>query len=107
MLDETIFVSMEINYKQEDLKSLLRKCSHILLGDMGRCQVDLEVAYHILDVNPNVKPFMQKTRRIIQIDMLKYWPRWILLAVIFIKDAKYPKWLSNIVAVPRKNDKCV
>lgn len=68
---------------------------------MSRCP-EL-VACHKLDVNSNAKPVKQKPRRMdldrrarVQAEVDR------LLLVNFSEEAKYSRWVSNIVAVPKK-----
>lgn len=66
--------------------------------------VDHNLAFHKLDVDPSAKPVRQRPRRMAP-------DRWQkvneeidrLLSVGFIKQVEYPKWIFNIVAVPKKN----
>ena len=64
------------------------------------------VASHKLNVLPTTKPIRQRVRRfhpdrhqIIQIEVDDF------LAVGFIREVKYPKWLANVVVVPKKGGK--
>ena len=64
------------------------------------------VASHKLNVLPTAKPIRQKVRQfhpnqhqIIQMEVDN------LLAVGFIREVKYPEWLTNVVVVPKKGGK--
>ena len=64
------------------------------------------VASHRLNVLPTAKPVRQRVRRFhpnrhqsIQSEVDN------LLAVGFIREVKYPKWLANVVVVPKKGGK--
>lgn len=101
-LDETTFFYVEVSGKeQEDLNALLRKYNHIFTRQHEQMpRVDPEVAYHKLDVNPNVKPVKQKPVRMnpdyktqVQAKVDR------LLSIKFIEKAKYMWWVSNIVVV--------
>nr|XP_009419888.1 PREDICTED: uncharacterized protein LOC103999771 [Musa acuminata subsp. malaccensis] len=66
--------------------------------------VDPEVAEHHLNIPPDARPVKQKPRRqapdrqrTIQEEVDR------LLAVGFIEEAKYPRWLSNVVLVKKHN----
>ena len=63
-------------------------------------------ASHKLNVAPSARPIRQRVRRfhpnshqIIQAEVDN------LLNVGFIKEVKYPKWLANVVVVPKKGSK--
>ena len=63
-------------------------------------------ASHKLNVLPSARPVWQKVRRfhpdrhqIIQAKVDN------LLKAGFIKEVKYPKWLANVVVVPKKGGK--
>ena len=63
-------------------------------------------ASHKLNVLPSARPVRQKVRRfhpdrhqIIQAEVDN------LLKAGFIKEVKYPKWLANVVVVPKKGGK--
>ena len=64
------------------------------------------MASHKLNVIPMTKPVRQKVRRfhlvrhqIIQTEVNN------LLRAGFISEVKYPKWLANVVVVPKKGRK--
>ena len=64
------------------------------------------VASHKLNVLPTAKPIRQNVRRfhpdrhqIIETKVDN------LLETGFIREVKYPKWLTNVVAVPKKGGK--
>ncbi|RVX08208.1 Retrovirus-related Pol polyprotein from transposon 17.6 [Vitis vinifera] len=68
--------------------------------------LDPSIVQHHLPILPHAKPVKQKLRRL--------HPRWSLhvkeeiqkqLSVGFISVVKYPEWLSNVVPVPKKDDK--
>ncbi|KAK4384232.1 Retrovirus-related Pol polyprotein from transposon [Sesamum angolense] len=68
--------------------------------------IDLGVIMHHLNLNPGVKPVKQKKRhfgpekdKIIQREVNK------LLSVGHIKEIQFPKWLSNVVLVPKPGGK--
>ena len=68
--------------------------------------VNLENASHKLNVLPSARPIRQKVRRfhpdrhqIIQAEVDN------LLKAGFIREVKYPEWLSNVVVVPKKGGK--
>lgn len=66
-------------------------------------RVDPDIAYHKLDINPNVKLVKQKSR-CMNLDCRAHVQAEVdrLLIVIFIKEAMYPMWVSNIVAVLKR-----
>ena len=64
------------------------------------------LASHRLNIIASVKPIRQKIRcfhpdrhQIIQTEVDN------LLRAGFIREVKYPKWLANVVVVPKKSDK--
>ena len=64
------------------------------------------VAFHKLNIILAAKPIRQKVRRfhpnrhqIIQTEVEN------LLRAGFIREVKYPKWLANVVVVPKKGGK--
>ena len=68
--------------------------------------INLKVASHKLNIIPAARPVRQKVRRfhparhqIIQTEVDN------LLRASFIKEVKYPEWLSNVVVVPKKRGK--
>lgn len=64
-LDETPFISMEINHKEkDDLKSFLWRYYHIFAWRHEQTPgVNPEVACHKFDINTNAKLVKQKPRR--------------------------------------------
>ena len=69
-------------------------------------EINPTVASHKLNIISMVKPVRQKVRRfhpdrhqIIQTEVIN------LLRVGFIREVKYPKWLANVVVVPKKGSK--
>ncbi|XP_065012847.1 uncharacterized protein LOC135641416 [Musa acuminata AAA Group] len=66
--------------------------------------VDPEVAQHHLNISPDARPVKQKLRRQApdrQLAIREEVGR--LLAAGFIKEARYPQWLSNVVLVKKPN----
>ena len=68
--------------------------------------LDPSIVQHHLPLVPHARPVKQKLRRL--------HPRWSLqvkeeiqkqLSVGFISMVQYPEWLSNVVSVPKKDDK--
>ena len=66
-------------------------------------EINPTVASHELNIIPMARPVRQKVRRfhpdchqIIQTKVDN------LLRTSFIREVKYPKWLANVVVVPKK-----
>ncbi|XP_026396409.1 uncharacterized protein LOC113291044 [Papaver somniferum] len=66
--------------------------------------IDLKIIHHELRINPCTTLFRQKVRKVtpeyhqaIEKELRK------LLEAGFIKEVKYPTWISNMVIVPKKN----
>ena len=87
---------------------------HVLLYNMdvfawthsGMADINLLHASHKLNVIPSARPVRQKVRRfnldchqVIQAEVDN------LLKTGFIREIKYPKWLANVVVVPKKGGK--
>lgn len=68
--------------------------------------IDPRVGCYKLDINPKFKPICQIPRRMV-VSRRKNVTEEVsrLLYVGFIKPMEYPKWISNIMAVPKKNGK--
>ena len=65
--------------------------------------INQTVAFHKLNIIPATRPVRQKVRRfnldrhqIIQTEVDS------LLRAGFIREVKYPKWLANVMVVPKK-----
>ena len=63
-------------------------------------------ASHKLNVLPSARPIWQRVRRF-HLDHHQIIPAEVdnLLKAGFIKEVKYPKWLANVVVVPKKGGK--
>ena len=87
---------------------------HVLLHNMdvfawthsGMADINLVHASHKLNVIPSARPIRQKVRlfnldyhQVIQAEVDN------LLKTGFIREIKYPKWLANVVVVPKKGGK--
>jgi len=68
--------------------------------------IDLNFICHQLNVYPNARPIIQRTRRS-ALHHTKIVAEEVgnLLEVGAIREVHYPKWISNIVVVPKKNGK--
>ena len=57
-----------------------------------------------MNVSPTTKPIKQKLRRftVDKKEAIRVEIKWLLVAE-FIKDVYYPKWLTNLVLVQKKN----
>ena len=69
----------------------------------GKADINLVHASHKLNVIPSARPVRQKVRhfnldchQVIQAEVDN------LLKTGFIREIKYPKWLANVVVVPKK-----
>ena len=87
--------------------ALLRNIDEFAWRHFNMVRISPTVASHKLNVLPTTKPVMQRVRRfhpdrrqIIQTEVDN------LLAVGFIREVKYPKWLATVVVVPKKGGKC-
>ncbi|XP_009419888.2 uncharacterized protein LOC103999771 [Musa acuminata AAA Group] len=104
--DQAIKIGSELpEREQERLVGLLRENADIFAwSPSDMTGVDPEVAEHHLNIPPDARPVKQKPRRqapdrqrTIQEEVDR------LLAVGFIEEAKYPRWLSNVVLVKKHN----
>lgn len=104
--EETTFISAELDLQeQRTLLALLRKNhTNFAWNAQQMPGVDPEVACHKLAVDPSAKPIKQRLRKMnpritpqIEEEVQK------LLDAGFIRPSLYPKWVSNIVAVPKRN----
>lgn len=67
-------------------------------------RIDPKVACHKMKIGPKVKPFKQRLRRIAPNRRAKVNEEVDLLLIDdFINPTEYPRWVSNIVVVPKKN----
>ena len=65
-----------------------------------------EIVEHQLPMRPECKPVQQKLRRVKPEMLLKIKEEVKKqLDAGFLEVAKYPKWVANIVPVPKKDDK--
>ena len=91
-----------------------KQLQHVLLGNVdvfawshsNMAEIDPTLASHKLNIITSAKPVRHKIRhfhpdrhQIIQIEVDN------LLIAGFIKEIKYPKWLANVVVVPKKGGK--
>lgn len=68
--------------------------------------IDPNFIYQQLNVNPTARPIIQRTRRsTLHLAGIMAEEVGNLLESGAIKEVHYPKWISNTVAVPKKNDK--
>lgn len=66
--------------------------------------INSSVTYDRLDIDPKVKSIRQRSKRMAQNRRSKFNESIDrLLSVGFIKPIEHPTWVSNIVAVPKKN----
>ena len=92
--------------KEQLLQVLLCNIDVFSLTHSNMTVIDLAHASHKLNVVPFTRPIRQRVRRfhldrhqIIQAEVDS------LLKVGFIREIKYPEWLANVVAVPKKGGK--
>ena len=85
---------------------LLRNIDVFTWNHSDMTGIDPMLTSHKLNVIPSVKPVRQKLRhfhpychQLIQIEVDN------ILRVGFIREVKYPKWLANVVVVPKKVSK--
>lgn len=101
-----IKVGTIMDEKREDsLTKLLKEYADVFawkLGDMPG--IDPKIIQHELRIKPGTPPFRQKIRKVapeyhkaVEKELRK------LLEAGFIKEVKYPTWISNMVVVPKKN----
>ncbi|XP_065030515.1 uncharacterized protein LOC135653032 [Musa acuminata AAA Group] len=104
--DQTVKVGSELPERErEQLVGLLRENADIFAwSPLDMRGVDPKVAEHHLNIPPDARPVKQKPRRhapdrqrAIQEEVDR------LLAAGFIEEAKYPRWLSNVVLVKKHN----
>ena len=69
-------------------------------------RIDTDIVQHCIPIDPAMKPIKQKLRRIK--------PEWTLKIkeeveklynARFLRAVNYPKWLANVVPVPKKDRK--
>ncbi|KAL0401690.1 UNVERIFIED_CONTAM: hypothetical protein Slati_4198900 [Sesamum latifolium] len=92
---------------EEELIQFLKANSDVFAWTMRDLEgIDPEVMTHKLNVNPTFRPIRQKNRsfgternEIIKEKVEK------LLAAGYIRPVQYPKWLANVVLVPKANKK--
>ncbi|XP_065039398.1 uncharacterized protein LOC135673926 [Musa acuminata AAA Group] len=104
--DQTVKVGSELPERErEQLIGLLWENADVFAwSPSDMTGVDPEVAEHHLNILPDARPVKQKPRcqapdrqRAIQEEVDR------LLAAGFIEEAKYPRWLSNVVLVKKHN----
>ena len=106
----TYFRSLLSNEKREQLRlTLLLNIDIFAWRHFDMVGISLTVASHKLNVLPNTNPIRQRVRRFHpdrhQINQTEVNN---LLETSFVKEVKYPKWLANVVVVPKKGGKwCV
>lgn len=95
------------NTTKEDVLDLFESNERSIISSyINMLRIDPNIAKQELHVNPIYKAVKQKARKIaqhlwevvkVEVDNLK--------AIEFIREVKYPKWICNIVAVPKHNGK--
>ncbi|XP_026435107.1 uncharacterized protein LOC113332814 [Papaver somniferum] len=106
--EQTTFIEAELSLgESESLITLLKNNKDVFawsLRDMPG--IDPDIACHRLNISEGFKPVRQKPRKMAperkakvaeEIDRM--------LEARIIRPFKYPEWLANIVAVPKKNGK--
>ena len=103
----TYISSLLSNKEKEQLQCvLLRNIDMLAYNHLNMTRIDPMLASHKLNVIPSTKPVRQKVRcfhsdyyQIIQTEVDN------LLRSGFVREVKYPKWLANVVVVPKKDGK--
>ncbi|KAL0411385.1 UNVERIFIED_CONTAM: hypothetical protein Slati_3728200 [Sesamum latifolium] len=104
LLTRSLLASEEA--KKEITLCLQRNADIIALTPQDLEGIDPQVITHHLNIDPNYKPIKQKKRhfgpekdKIIQAEVNK------LMAAEHIEEIQFPKWLSNVVLVPKPGEK--
>ena len=103
----TYVSSLLSNEEREQLQLvLLNNIDVFVWSHSDMVGINPTVATHQLNIIPTAKPVRHKVRRfhpdhhqIIQTKVDN------LLRAGFIREVKYPKWLANVVVVPKKDSK--
>ncbi|XP_026429828.1 uncharacterized protein LOC113326292 [Papaver somniferum] len=106
--EHTTFISAELPLgESESLITFLKENKDVFawsLKDMPG--IDPSIACHRLNIDEGFKPVMQKPRKMAPERKEKVGEEIEkMLEARIIKPVRYPKWLENIVAVPKKNGK--
>lgn len=106
--EQTSFIGAELPLgESESLITLLKNNKYVFawsLRDMPG--IDPDIACHRLNISEGFKPVRQKPRKMApkrKAKVAEAIDR--MLEARIIRPVKYPKWLENIVAVPKKNGK--
>nr|XP_009388102.1 PREDICTED: uncharacterized protein LOC103974923 [Musa acuminata subsp. malaccensis] len=104
--DRMVKVGLELPERErKQLIGLLRENADVFAwSPSDMTGVDPEVAQHHLNISPDTLPVKQKPKRQApdrQLAIREEVDR--LLAAGFIKEARYPRWLSNVVLVKKPN----
>lgn len=68
--------------------------------------IDIEVAFHKLDIEPGANPISQNKRNMAGEKRQAAWEETNkLLKVVFVKEFKYSTWFSNVVLVIKSDMK--
>jgi hypothetical protein len=108
VLDKTVCISTEANQQdQDELLSFLDKNNGVFTWSTSDLVgVSRDVIEHRLQVSPSAKPKKQKLHKMADEKMQAMKAEvHRLLDACFIKVVVYPKWLSNVVIVRKKNGK--
>jgi hypothetical protein len=108
VLDKTVCIGTEVNQQdQEKLLSFLDRNNDVFAWSTSNLVgVSRDVIEYRLQVSPSAKPRKQKLRKMAdkKIQAAKAEVQRLLDAG-FIREVAYPKWLSNVVMVKKKNGK--
>jgi hypothetical protein len=106
--DKTVCIGTEANQQdQDELLSFLNKNNDVFAWSTSNLVgVSRDVIEHRLQISPSAKPKKQKLHKMadekIQAEKAEVQR---LLDTGFIREVVYPKWLSNVVMVRKKNGK--
>lgn len=100
------YISIELSRKEKkDLEKHLNKIHHVFAWQVDQMLgIDLRDACYKIQIDPKFKPVWQRTQKMAPDRRDKVNKKVDhLLQVGFLKPIEYPKWVSNIVNVPRKD----
>ena len=106
--DQVTFISEELSQTEAaEMIGFLQANKDVFAWSVAEMPgIDPSVACHRLDIKEGSRPIRQRPRRMAPDRKLKVNEEIAkLLSVGFIRPVTYPSWVSNIVAVPKKDGK--